>query len=182
MARDKWWVIREWGRDYSVDIESKKILTSIVLVPYQEEHSEELARIKNTDEVRKTYLNRKTTPDKLHKEHTLDMKRKKDPYVFYTVILDNKIIGELSIHLAYEFKECYLAYYLDPSIYGKGYGTILISQAIEICKKYKEMNSILAHVIVENIGSSRILEKNGFKLIKESNKPRKMYTYEYKLK
>lgn len=169
-----------WLDWLNVGTESKKEV-NVILKPYQEEHSDDLARIKNTDDVRKTYLNNKTTPVKLHKEHILDMNRKKDPYVFYTVMLNNKIIGELSIHLVYEYKECYLAYYLDPFVYGKGYGTMLVSQAIDLCKKYKEMKSILAHVIVENIGSSRILEKNGFKLIKESNKPRKMYTYEYKL-
>ena len=73
-----------WLDWLNVGTESKKEV-NVILKPYQEEHSDDLARIKNTDDVRKTYLNNKTTPVKLYKEHILDMNRKK--ILMYSILL-----------------------------------------------------------------------------------------------
>lgn len=163
-----------------VSNESKKE-TGMVLTPYKKEDSVELARIRNTDGVRKTYLNRRTTPDKLHDNHTRDMESKVDPWTFYTVRLDGKIIGEVGIHVLHKTRECRIPYYLDPDVHGKGYGTMLIGKVIEMCRTIKDVDKISAYVIKENIASQRVLLKNGFKLKKVITYPTYQYMYEYKL-
>ena len=67
-------------------------------------------------------------------------------------LLDGKPVGYIGI-----IKENEITYCVDPKHKGKGIGTFMVSELV------KHHNTLIAFVIPENIGSSRVFEKLGFK-------------------
>lgn len=55
-----------------------------------------------------------------------------------------------------------VAYCFAPSAWGKGYGTELVRASLEVGFVTFEIPTIVAFTHPENIGSARVLEKNGF--------------------
>lgn len=75
-----------------------------------------------------------------------------------------KIIGGVIIrHYLNEylnFKGGHIGYYVTPSERNKGYGALLLYLALEKCKKIN-LNKILITCDEDNIGSNKIIIKNG---------------------
>lgn len=88
----------------------------------------------------------------------------------YVIILRDKgmdkIIGECVFRdmEPKENKRAYIDYYLDKKCQGKGYGTIVLKLMKELAIK-KGIHKLLADPSVDNKGSRKVLEKNGFKLV-----------------
>lgn len=113
------------------------------------------------------------------------IKERKDDSYFYAIqLLENKeIIGFLFLYTEDEITEYIdlrLGYLLAESSWGKGIGSELIGGLVEWCKKQKEISSISGGVEINNIGSIRILEKNGFQKI-EDELPENMLLYKLEL-
>ena len=71
----------------------------------------------------------------------------------YKVCLLNKIpVGYIGI-----IKENEITYCVHPDYQGKGIGTFMVSEFIKI------YDTLIAFVLPENIGSSKVFEKLGFK-------------------
>lgn len=62
-----------------------------------------------------------------------------------------------------------LGYLLSESVWGKGLGSELIKGLVECCEKHNDIKSITGGVEIENIGSIRVLEKNGFVTIQSND-------------
>jgi len=104
--------------------------------------------------------------DTLDKAKNWIIKRKKDRN-FYTIVLieTNEIIGFLFLNIENETKkssELRLGYLLTESIWGKGIGSELINGLVKWSKNTNIIKSISGGVEKENIGSIKVLEKNGF--------------------
>lgn len=56
-----------------------------------------------------------------------------------------------------------LGYLLAKEHWGKGFGSELIQGLIHWCHEFKEIRSLVGGVDPENIGSMKVLEKNGFR-------------------
>jgi ribosomal-protein-alanine N-acetyltransferase len=57
-----------------------------------------------------------------------------------------------------------IGYVLDDTVWGKGYGTQIVRMVSEYAFKEMGLRKIFARVVNTNLGSSRILEKNGYML------------------
>lgn len=93
----------------------------------------------------------------------------KDGQEEYVILLrdkEDKIIGECVFRdmEPKENKRAYIDYYLDKKYQGKGYGTIVLKLMKELAIK-KGLHKLLADPKVDNKGSRKILEKNGFRLV-----------------
>lgn len=56
---------------------------------------------------------------------------------------------------------------MAPSFWNKGLGTKAAEEAIEYGNKYLNLKKYETGCLAENTGSGRVLEKNGFQLVKE---------------
>lgn len=86
---------------------------------------------------------------------------------FYAISLtgSNEIIGFLFLYSENETRgsnELRLGYLISEAIWGKGIGSELIKGLVTWCYDTKSFSSISGGVEKENIGSIRVLEKNGF--------------------
>ena len=80
-----------------------------------------------------------------------------------------------------ESEELRLGYLLAESIWGKGIGSELIKGLVKYCNDSKIIESISGGVEKDNVGSIKVLEKNGF--YKSNEKlPGNMLLYKIDLK
>jgi len=73
----------------------------------------------------------------------------------------NDCIG--SLNMDYYEGYVFIGYSIKENSVGKGLGTFLVQRAVELSKTAKpELKSIKAWINFQNIGSIRVVEKNGF--------------------
>jgi RimJ/RimL family protein N-acetyltransferase len=51
---------------------------------------------------------------------------------------------------------------------GKGYGTEVVAGLIEVCRRDARVRTVNADTDLDNVASQRVLEKNGFQLVRTS--------------
>jgi len=100
------------------------------------------------------------------KAKTWISERKSDSNFYAISLTETKeIIGFIFLYIGNQTNEAYalrLGYLLSESIWGKGVGSEIIKGLIEWCNNTKMIYSISGGVEKENIGSIKVLEKNGF--------------------
>lgn len=102
------------------------------------------------------------------------IKRRAEESVFLTVQLLSTldVVGFLFL---YESKasdnsiELRLGYLLSESVWGKGLGSELVKGLVEWCEKQNNIKSVSGGVEIENTGSIRVLEKNGFSIVQSKD-------------
>lgn len=108
--------------------------------------------------------------------YTLDSKRKyignslkqreeDKAYAFGIYLKDNReLIGDVSLyHISRgSLQKCLIGYSLDKQYNGSGYTTEAVSLAVEYAFNELELHRVEAGVMLNNIGSMRVLEKSGF--------------------
>jgi RimJ/RimL family protein N-acetyltransferase len=104
--------------------------------------------------------------DTISKAERWITERKEDSN-FYSITLTatHEIIGFMFLYENNEIEESNelrLGYLLTESIWGKGMGSELIKGLVKWSKDLGVINSISGGVEQDNIGSVRVLEKNGF--------------------
>lgn len=57
-----------------------------------------------------------------------------------------------------------IGYLLDDTIWGRGYGTQVVQMLTDYALRELSLRKIFARTVDANVGSSRVLEKNGFRL------------------
>ncbi len=86
----------------------------------------------------------------------------------WALVLKNSqhFIGQFSIH-SWDRNSCdaKLGYIINPTFWGFGYGTEVLKLVLDFGFNELCLNRIIAEITPENIQSSTILVKNGFKLI-----------------
>jgi len=90
-----------------------------------------------------------------------------DSYPIYVALLDNEIIGWMSLSSYRKGREALetiaeVSYYIRKDFQGKGAGSFLLSSAIEIAAQYKFKN-LIAILLAPNVKSIKLLEKFGFR-------------------
>lgn len=86
-------------------------------------------------------------------------------YSFGIFLKDSgKLIGEVSLFHIFRgaLQRCLIGYSLDKQYNGKGYATEAVSLAVDFAFKELKLHRIDAGVMLNNIGSMRLLEKVGF--------------------
>lgn len=144
-------------------------MTELILRKYKKDDAEYLKDLDDSPKEYQENMPKKQTISA--KEYDKGIKEAEaDGQKIYTVVLlknnKEKIIGS-AVFRDMEPKEnrrAYIDYYLDKSCQGKGFGTILLSLIIELAKK-KDFNKLMADPEAQNIGSRKVLEKNGFRLV-----------------
>ena len=95
---------------------------------------------------------------------------------------NNNLIGFLLLSeepLAQKQKtELRLGYFLDKKVWGLGLGTELIEGFVSWCKNNDTISLVTGGVDTKNIGSSRVLEKNGFVRSESNSLPEGVAIYE----
>ena len=56
--------------------------------------------------------------------------------------------------------------------WGRGYGTQAVARLVEVCREHGGVQAVNADTDLDNIGSQRVLEKNGFELVRTTEKLR----------
>ena len=92
-----------------------------------------------------------------------------ESYTFYYVREeDDRILGMLNLRQGNP--ECgNLGYSIRPSEQGKGYGKMLLEQALELCPTFGITNPKVV-VLKSNVKSQKVLKDNGFKQISKSQR------------
>lgn len=99
-----------------------------------------------------------------------DSKQDKNRIIF-AIIKDEKPIGELQLKNIDPFnKECTLSIHMqNDTVKGHGYGTCAEKLALEYAFNDLGLNAVNADTIIKNTRSQHVLEKVGFRYIKEEN-------------
>jgi RimJ/RimL family protein N-acetyltransferase len=111
---------------------------------------------------------------------------RKDESYFYTILKKEheRVIGLLFLYSENEKNEhvdLRLGYLLIESVWGKGIGSELIGGLVNWCKTESIVRSISGGVGENNIGSIKVLEKNGFTKTNEKLKgDTLLYRFEFK--
>ena len=87
----------------------------------------------------------------------------------YVIIRNNNIIGYCG-GTKEENNEYEIFYHLSKDNWNKGIGTIVVNELLNIGFKSKKANKIRAKVVIDNIVSYKVLEKNGMKRIRKEEK------------
>lgn len=66
--------------------------------------------------------------------------------------------------------EVTIGYGMVEPEWGQGYGTQAVARLVEICRAHGGVTAINADTDPDNIGSQRVLEKNGFKHVRTTSK------------
>lgn len=162
-------------------------MVNIILRKYRSTDARTMVKLNcSPKEYQNGYESVDVTPDEFKRSYTI---LRRLGYKIYTVIKkedgkQNKIIGIAIFrpdgHL--DNNRRHVEYYIDKLYHGKGYGTEVLKQMIEIGESELELNKLIAEPYINNIGSRRILEKNGFKRIgiREQHEPQNwdMETYD----
>ncbi|MBP5160063.1 MAG: GNAT family N-acetyltransferase [Lachnospiraceae bacterium] len=108
-----------------------------------------------------------------------DSKQQDPSRVLFAIMLADKPIGELQLkQIDMETKECTLSIHLqNDAVKGKGYGTKAERLAIKYAFEELGMKAVNADTIRKNTRSRHVLEKVGFRFVKENGDFR-FYRYE----
>lgn len=89
--------------------------------------------------------------------------------VLFAIMKEDRPIGELQLkRIDWENKECTLSIHLqNDAVKGHGYGTFAEQLALQYAFDTLGMAAVNADTIIKNKRSQYVLEKVGFKLIKE---------------
>lgn len=72
-----------------------------------------------------------------------------------------------------------IGYLIAGEHWGKGLGSELIKGLIDWCRGIKKVSSLIAGVETHNIGSIKVLEKNGFYPADEESKGTRFFRYDF---
>lgn len=121
---------------------------------------------------------KKGVPPELVEKYYEKIERETDA-VYYAVLLDGKVIGDTALrHIDTEKAECELSIHLkNDEFKGKGYGTEAERLTIEYAIGVLGAKRVFADCILKNMRSMHIIEKLGFRFLREEDGFR-YYVYE----
>lgn len=117
----------------------------------------------------KEYVNFETF-ERLMKEFLEEQARGE---IYMCIILDStkKIIGRVNLSsINRDMKKAEIGYRISEKEQGKGYASESVKMMIEKCTKKFDLEKIEAGTSTKNLGSQKVLIKNGFKLIAREEK------------
>jgi RimJ/RimL family protein N-acetyltransferase len=94
------------------------------------------------------------------------------------------VIGFLFLykgHQPAEIIDLRIGYLLSESVWGYGLGSELIGGLVDWCNIQTDIGSISGGVEKDNVGSIKVLEKNGFVVVESDNQDKSMVFMEFRL-
>ncbi|MET3698867.1 ribosomal-protein-alanine N-acetyltransferase [Bacillus oleivorans] len=145
---------------------------NIYLRFFEESDTEELLalELRNKDFFKKYNTTKKdsfyTLDGQLQRIQRTTEMRENDQFYLFGIFLKetDKLIGVVMLSEVGRgpFQNCWLGYYLDQSHNGKGYMTEAVRIIVDYAFAELNLHRIDAGVMPHNVGSIRLLEKNGF--------------------
>jgi ribosomal-protein-alanine N-acetyltransferase len=85
----------------------------------------------------------------------------------FLIMAGDRLRGALSISnvIRGPFQSAHLGYFVAEQLNGRGVGTAAVAEAVERAFGSLRLHRLQAGTLVDNIGSQRVLEKNGFERI-----------------
>ncbi|MEO1258500.1 MAG: GNAT family N-acetyltransferase [Bacteroidota bacterium] len=93
-------------------------------------------------------------------------------YTHWVMILpsDNRLVGGIGLSgWPDEQGRVFMGYYVDDHFAGRGLATEAVEAMTEWAMHQEEVKSVMADTLKEGIASQRVLEKNGFELLEETD-------------
>lgn len=89
-------------------------------------------------------------------------------YRFIAVDADEKkLVGTVLLYLDEELRDWEIAYHFSKDCWKQGYATEAVERILEFAREFLKIEKVYARFAVDNIASGRVLEKSGFKVIRE---------------
>jgi RimJ/RimL family protein N-acetyltransferase len=104
---------------------------------------------------------------------SIDNSTKHNPnYFVLAIFFEKELIGNIVLEkIDYKNKTGNIGYWIGKNFQGNGYATKALTIFLDDIKSKFKIKTIFAETDVKNIGSQRVLEKNGFEIIgKKGNK------------
>lgn len=137
------------------------------LRPWQIDDLESLVQYANNFEVAKNLTDAFPHPyTEADGKAFITMATKADPIHIFAIEVEGKAVGGIGIHPQSDImkKNAELGYWLGEPYWGKGIITRAIKQMVDFAFKTYDITRVYARPYGTNIGSQKVLEKNGFKL------------------
>src|SRR5262245_35507704 len=85
----------------------------------------------------------------------------------FLIMAEGRLAGALSISnlIRGPFQSAHLGYFVAERVNGRGVGTAAVAEAVERAFGQLRLHRLQAGTLTDNIGSQRVLEKNGFERI-----------------
>ena len=101
--------------------------------------------------------------DRYFDENTIPSRR------LFAIVVDGKIVGECKLkYIDFEKRECSAGIHLiDDSVKGKGYGTEAERLLLRYAFEELDMLAVNADAVLKNARSQRVMEKVGFRYVRE---------------
>ena len=89
----------------------------------------------------------------------------KDDAIIRGIFEDGQLAGVTGIHPQQDVyrKSAELGYWLGQKYWGRGIATEAVSQVLDLAFSMLDINRVFASVFEYNLGSQKVLKKNGFK-------------------
>ncbi|MCB0476375.1 MAG: GNAT family N-acetyltransferase [Flavobacteriaceae bacterium] len=137
------------------------------LRPWQMDDLESLVQHANNFEVAKNLTDAFPHPyTEADGKAFITMATKADPIHIFAIEVAGRAVGGIGIHPQSDImkKNAELGYWLGEPYWGKGIITRAIKQMVDFAFKTYDITRVYARPYGTNIGSQKVLEKNGFKL------------------
>lgn len=141
----------------------------LTLKPIEESDVEFLFEIMQDKDYQKHYLER-LTPKNFNEAKNMTKKYAKDhqnEFAYYFIIKKGKTkIGILDVYkIMKKDGRCSIGYGIKKEYWSKGYASSACKLGLKFIKTKLKLHSVEATAEPDNIGSSKVLEKNGFEKI-----------------
>ncbi len=115
------------------------------------------------------FLGGTVTQAKFNEVYFSDFLKPKKLELYWTVRrkTDQAFIGFVCLGKHHESKSLEISYQFIPSLWGQGYAEEVLTEVIVHCFESLNLNQLLAETQTKNLRSVSLLEKLGFKKIKE---------------
>lgn len=105
-------------------------------------------------------------------------------FAFAVLSADGEFVGYLAMHGSDEEPGCYgMSTMIAPRFWNQGYGTAMVAAAKEMAMDPgSSVRALTGHVVGDNLGSRRMLEKNGFTVAQKltfDDLPSGLYVYRF---
>jgi [ribosomal protein S5]-alanine N-acetyltransferase len=93
--------------------------------------------------------------------------RIEENFAGFAIVVDSLISGGVTISdpVYGAFRSAHLGYWVDERMNRRGLATRAVGEAVEIAFGQLDLHRLQAGTMVDNVGSQRVLEKNGFERI-----------------
>lgn len=86
---------------------------------------------------------------------------------FYMVKQNDQMIGIAGFNYLSDYDEVEVVYCVDKHLWGQGLATLVLKKLMKIGIEEFNLSKLLGVVKEENLGSYKVLEKNGFNFVKK---------------